>query len=160
MSMRFGFLRSGWCCYRRSTCFCVEGARDDPEFPLEVCGAEEYWLFRGALGDCVVTARYCIFVRSVRERRSLGGFHFFLLHAASIPRRVASRDFSPFFWSERERRAEARLVVSSFSGFQSLFVSLSFAIERERAPESHSAGSVCHLRRRRPLCAVKKASAI
>ena len=31
----------------------------------------------------------------------------------------------------------------------SLF-SLSFAIVRERAPESHSARSVCHLRRRRP----------
>ena len=37
----------------------------------------------------------------------------------------------------------------------SLF-SLSFVIERERAPESHSAGSVCHLRRRRPWCAVKR----
>ena len=34
--------------------------------------------------------------------------------------------------------------------------SLSFAIVLERAPESHSAGSVCHLRRRRPRCAVKR----
>jgi hypothetical protein len=56
--------------------------------------------------------------------------HCFLLHAASIPRRVASRDFSHFL--ERERgelrhgwgRAEGDggWVVFSFSGFQGLFV--------------------------------------
>jgi len=37
----------------------------------------------------------------------------------------------------------------------SLF-SLSFVIVRERAPELHSAGSVCHLHRRRPWCATKR----
>ena len=34
--------------------------------------------------------------------------------------------------------------------FKVALFSLSFAIVRERAPESHSARSVCHLRRRRP----------
>jgi len=34
--------------------------------------------------------------------------------------------------------------------------SLSLVTVRERAPESHLAGSVCHLRRRRLWCAVKR----
>ena len=40
--------------------------------------------------------------------------------------------------------------------FKASLFSLLFVILRERAPESHSAGSVCHLRRRRPWCAAKK----
>ena len=49
------------------------------------------------------------------------------------------------------------LFVLSFSGFQEVsLVSLSFVTVRERAPESNSAGSVCHLRRRRPWSAVNR----
>ena len=57
-------------------------------------------------------------------------------------------------------KTNKRIFVFSFSDFTVSLFSLSFVIVRERAPESHSAGSVCHLRRRRPWCAVKKASAI
>ena len=90
-----------------------------------------------------------------------------LLHTASIPRRVASRDFSHVLERERERgelrhgwgRAELGMVRRAFSlslDFKVSLFSLSFVIVRERAPESHSAGSVCHLRRRRPWCTVKR----
>ena len=56
---------------------------------------------------------------------------------------------------------EAGVHLEGFGGALSLdfkvsLFSLSFVIVRERAPESHSAGSVCHLRRRRPWCAVKR----
>ena len=40
--------------------------------------------------------------------------------------------------------------------FEVSLFSISFVIVRERAPELHSAGSNCHLRRRRPWCAVKR----
>jgi len=40
--------------------------------------------------------------------------------------------------------------------FKAPLFSLSFVIVRERTLESHSAGSDCHLRRRRPWCAVKR----
>ena len=56
-------------------------------------------------------------------------------------------------WSEEVRVGASSSLSLVFK--VSLF-SLSFVIVRERAPESHSAGSVCHLRRRRPWCAVKR----
>jgi len=61
----------------------------------------------------------------------------------------------------RETNAHLPAPVYPFSSFSlslvfkfSLF-SLSFVIVRERAPESHSAGSVCHLLRWRPWCAME-----
>jgi len=50
---------------------------------------------------------------------------------------------------------EADVAARALALLVSLF-SLSFVIVRGRAPDSHSSGSVCHLRRRRPWCAVKR----
>jgi len=64
-------------------------------------------------------------------------------------RELAARGVCAFLASRRLNRFYLSLA-SSVSVFF-----LSFVIVRECAPESNSAGSICHLRRRRPWCAVK-----
>ena len=88
-------------------------------------------------------------VEGFAERDAGGG------RAALVGRRAGAE-------SGLEPRKDIVEGIFSFSGFQGIgslcVFSLSSHLSAKGAPESHSAGTVCHLRQQRPLYAVKKAS--